>query len=647
MQLWTRLSGPLDADAFRAAWTWAMRRHPALRTAIVSEGVSRPVQVVHREVPLPLETADWRNADAAEQDARLQALLRDDRARGFTLSRAPLVRLTLVRTADDEHLLVWALHHLVLDGWSYGTLLREVLARYAATVNGADFDPPAPRPYKEFVGWLRGRDRVAAEAFWRASLAGITEPTPLGIDTAAAGRGGAEFGAHDLHLPVDATAALLDAARARRVTLATLVQAAWALVLARYSGRDDVVFGATTAGRPESLPESQSMIGLFINTLPARIRVCDDAQVGAWLQEIQDRQLAAREHEHTALVDVQGWSDVPRGRPLFESILTVENLPRVDADGTGRGLSVGPLQGSSRTGFPLSLVVLPGERLHLRAYQDRARIPDASADRLLRHLASALRTIAEAPADARLGALEVVGDDERAALDALNATERAHPSRAIHDWFRAQAARTPDAVAVSAAGRALTFAALDAETDRLARVLRARGVGAEDRVAVCLERSVELPAALLAVLKAGAAYVPLDPAYPAERLAYVLADCGASLVLTHSSLAAALPDGTPALFIDRIGEEIAAHAAEPIAETTDADRAAYVIYTSGSTGRPKGVVVPHGALCNHMAWMLERFPIGADDRVLQKTPAMFDASVWEFWAPLLSGARLVMAAPGV
>ena len=647
VQLWTRLSGPLDEAAFRAAWTWAMARHPALRTGIVSEGVGRPVQVIHRDVPLPLETADWRDADGTEQADRLQTLLREDRARGFVLAKAPLLRLTLVRTADDEHVLVWALHHLVLDGWSYGTLLREVLARYGSIVAGTDYDPPAPRPYKEFVGWLRGRDRAAAEAFWREALAGIQEPTPLGIDTPAAGRGGADFGAHDLHLAADETAALLDGARARRVTLATMVQAAWALVLARYAGREDVVFGATTAGRPESLPGSQGMIGLFINTVPSRIRVPDDAQVGPWLQEIQARQLAAREHEHTPLVDVQGWSEIPRGRPLFESIVTVENLPRVDArDATG-GLSVGPLEGRSRTGFPLSLVVLPGERLHLRAYQDRARIPDAAAERLLGHLAAALRAIGEAPAEARLGALELVGDDEGRALDVWNRTERPHPTRTIHHWFRAQAAATPDAVAVAAGEDAMSFRALDEATDRWSRALRARGVGAEDRVAVCLERSIELPMALLAVLKAGAAYVPLDPGYPADRLAYVLADCGASLLITHSSLAGPHLDGTPALFIDQAAEEIAAHAAQPLPDAADAEQAAYVIYTSGSTGRPKGVVVPHRALCNHMAWMLERFPLAAADRVLQKTPVMFDASVWEFWAPLLSGARLVMAAPGV
>ncbi|HEX2210930.1 MAG TPA: amino acid adenylation domain-containing protein, partial [Longimicrobium sp.] len=644
VQLWTRLSGRLDAEAFRAAWAWAFARHPALRTGIVTEGVPRPVQAVYREVPLPLEVVDWRDGDA---DARLLTLLRQEAARGFDLARPPLLRLVLARTADDEHLLVWTLHHLVLDGWSHGIVLREVLARYGAIVSGRAYDPPAPRPYRDFVGWLRRRDAGAAEAFWRGALGDFAEPTPLGIDPPAGGRGGADAVAHNRLLDVETTAAVNAAARVQRVTLATLVQGAWALVLSRYAGRHDVVFGATTAGRPEGLPGAEGTCGLFINTLPIRVRVRDDAAIGAWLRELQAWQLAAREHEHTPLVDVQGWTSVPRGQRVFDSILTVENLPRVDAAEANGGLTAGPLQGRSRTGFPLSLVILPGERLHLRAYADRARIPEAAAERLLGHLAQALRGVAAADAETRLGAIGILTEHERRALDAFNRTERAHPAKSIHGWFREQARRTPDAVAVSdAAGREATFAELDARTDRLSRVLRARGVGAEHRVAVCLERSVDLAGALIAILKAGAAYVPLDPGYPADRIGYALADCGASLLVTHSSLNGALPAGTPALCIDRIGEEIAAHPAEPLEDAAHPERAAYVIYTSGSTGRPKGVAIPHRALCNHMAWMLGRFPLRADDRTLQKTPVMFDASVWEFWAPLLSGARLVMAAPG-
>ena len=234
VQLWTRLSGALDEAAFRQAWAWAAARHPALRTGFVYESVSKPLQVVHRAVEIPLRVLDWAGADEGEVQRRMDALLREDRARGFVLSAPPLLRLTLVRLADDEHALVWSLHHLVMDGWSYTTLFREVLARYDALVHGTEFDPPAPRSYKEFIGWLRGRDQGAAEAFWRRALDGVTEPTPLGVDTGAHGDAADDFGDHNLYLPAEATLALHEAARARRVTLATLIAGAWALVLARY-----------------------------------------------------------------------------------------------------------------------------------------------------------------------------------------------------------------------------------------------------------------------------------------------------------------------------------------------------------------------------------------------------------------------------
>jgi hypothetical protein len=276
VRLWTRLSGALDVDAFRAAWAWAVARHPALRTGFVTENVSRPVQVVHAAAALPLEVLDWTGADEAEAERRIQALLAEDRARPFDLAAPPLLRLRLARLAPQEHVLLWSLHHLVMDGWSYTTLFREVLARYDALVRGTEFDPPAPRPYREFIGWLRGRDRAAAEAFWREALAGVAEPTPLGIDGAARG-GETGFGDHSRHLSAEATATLREAARARRVTLATLVQGAWALVLGRYAGTDDVVFGWTGSGRPEALAGAERMCGLFVNTLPARVAVPGDA----------------------------------------------------------------------------------------------------------------------------------------------------------------------------------------------------------------------------------------------------------------------------------------------------------------------------------------------------------------------------------
>ncbi|HEU0054323.1 MAG TPA: condensation domain-containing protein, partial [Longimicrobium sp.] len=240
VQLWTPLSGPLDAEAFRLAWAWAVERHEVLRTGFVSEGLTRPLQVIHREVALPWTELDWRELSDAEVEARKEALLADERARGFDLAAPPLFRLALARVAEDEHLLLWTLHHLVLDGWSHTRVLREVLARYAALRGGAPFDPPPPRPYRDFVGWLRGRDAADAEAFWRGALEGVREPTPLGIDHPAR----EETGQGDVRrvLSPGLTRALRERARAHRVTLNTLFQGAWALLLSRYSGEDDMVF---------------------------------------------------------------------------------------------------------------------------------------------------------------------------------------------------------------------------------------------------------------------------------------------------------------------------------------------------------------------------------------------------------------------
>ncbi|HEX2078088.1 MAG TPA: amino acid adenylation domain-containing protein [Longimicrobium sp.] len=645
VRIWTRLSGTLDVNAFRAAWEWAAARHGALRTGFVTENVRTPVQVVHAGVQVPLEVLDWTGADEAETERRIQSLVDEDRERPFDLAAPPLLRLHLARLAEQEHVLVWSLHHLVMDGWSYTSLLREVLARHDAALRGTEFDPPAPRPYREFIGWLRGRDRAAAEAFWRAALAGVSEPTPLGIDGAAR-PGETGFGDHSRHLSLEATAALQAAARAHRVTLATLVQGAWALVLARYAGTDDVVFGWTGSGRPEGLAGAERMCGLFVNTLPARVRVPDDAAPGPWLREMQDAQLAAREHEHTALVDVQGWTEVPRGRPLFESILAFENFPRLDgAAGTG-GLAVGALRGASSTGYPLTLLAHPGERMHLRAYQDRARISDAAAQRLLGHLETALQAIASAPADALLGELEILTAEERArVLGPWAAPRRPYPALPMHRLFAEHAARDPEKTAVTAADGALTYGELEARANRLANHLVALGVQPGQIVAMGLDRGTHRIITLLAIVKAGGAYLPLDPSYPRERLAFLLDDAGARVVVTDAATAGALPlDGRTAVLVDADAARIAGHSAEAPAVRVEADDPLYVVYTSGSTGIPKGVLLSHRALAR-LTRAVDYADWGPQQVWMHFVALTFDTSAMEIWGALANGGTLAVFPP--
>jgi amino acid adenylation domain-containing protein len=644
VQLWTRLSGPLDAGGFRAAWAWALERHAALRTGFVYETLSTPAQVVHKQVDVPLETEDWWGADEAETERRIGERVRAERARGFDLARPPLLRLVLARVSAEEHVLIWTLHHLVLDGWSHTTVLREVLARYDAIVRGTAFDPPAPRPYRDFILWLRGRDRGAAEAFWRDALAGIREPTPLGIDGGRQGTAGADFADHSRLLSVEATAALAETARAHRVTVATVVQGAWAQVLARYAGTDDVVFGWTGAGRPEELPGAERICGLFVNTLPARVRVPRGAALGGWLRGLQEARLAAREHEHVPLVDVQGWSEVPRGQPLFESLLAFENFPRVDGGAATGGLTVGAPRGVSSTGYPLTLVVHPGERMHLRAYTDRARIEDAAAERLLGHLETALRAMASASAHAPLESIDILPAEERATLLAWAHTPGRDAAETALALLEAQAARTPEGAALVFGDESVTYAELHARANRLANHLRALGAGPDRRVCVCLERTPELVVALLATLKSGAAYVPLDPVYPAERIDHVARDSGAGIVVTSAALQTRLhpAEGVRTVRVDADAAEIAARPATAPRIDLHPENLAHILYTSGSTGRPKGVMIRHGSVAALLRWMHGAFPLSPGERVAGATSVSFDVSVAEIHFALSRGGTLVL-----
>ncbi|MDQ1592736.1 MAG: hypothetical protein QOG71_3363 [Pyrinomonadaceae bacterium] len=657
-QLNCTLSGALDLDAFERAWRQTIDRHPILRTAFVWEGVDEPVQVVRRSVRLPFAQEDWRALPAAEQHERLRAYLTDDLRRGFDLSKAPLMRLALLRLSADTYQFIWSYHHLMLDGWCIPLVLREVFAFYEAFSRGESFAPERPRPYRDYIAWLRRQDLTQAEAFWRQTLKGFNAPTTLpGVKT----RGDAVedlerwenegYGEQELSLTTDTTAALQSFARRHGLTLNTLVQGAWALLLNRYSGEPDVLFGVTVAGRPAELAGVEAMVGLFINTLPLRVEVDGGRELLSWLKSLQEQQTELRQYEYSPLVQVQGWSDVPRGVPLFESLLVFENYP-VDASFRQQlaQLSVSNIQKVERTNYPLNLLAVPGTQLLLRFSYDRRRFDALTIARMLGQLQTALESFVVHPAR-RLAAVPLLAPAERRQLLVeWNDTARDYPPHAcLHELFEAQAERTPDAIALVFENERVNYRELNRRANALAERLRASGVRAETRVGVFAERSVEMVVALVGVLKAGGAYVPLEPTYPAERLSFMLADARVSVLLTQERLLAALPSQHDAeiICLDRDWKEIDGLHAENVAGGAPAaDNAAYVIYTSGSTGRPKGVVNTHRGICNRLLWMQDEYELTRDDRVLQKTPFSFDVSVWEFFWPLITGAQLVVARPG-
>ncbi|AUY52497.1 non-ribosomal peptide synthetase, partial [Streptomyces sp. CB01881] len=646
-QVSCRIQGPLDAEAFRLAWTGVLARHGTLRTSVHWTDQAQARQVVHRQVALPWSEHDWRGMPAAEQEARLEALTHEDWVRGFDLARPPLFRLTLVRLADETHQLVWSNHHVILDGWSRAVAFREVMALYQEGISGTAAGlAPAP-DLGEYVVWLRKQDQAQAEAFWRSHLAGVGAPTPLpAAREAAAGEHGADGGHATvaLSLPEAVTAALRESGRRHGLTLSTLVQGAWALLLGRYTGERDVLFGTTVAGRPYDLADFEQMVGLFINTLPMRLRLDTGLPLIAWLRQCQEQMVELRQYEHSSLVDVQGWSEVPRGTQLFDSIVVFENYPLATSGTVETGaLSVGGLRVREQTHYPLTLVVAADDRLHLRLAHDTARYDADTAERLLAHLErllAGLATAAEHDADR----IEMLSPGE---LDRLTTDWGSRgPTEGVPDTVAAtvaaRIAARPDAVAVVDGERQLTNGALLARAARLAHLLREAGVGPERPVAVCLERSADLYVSMLAVWLAGGAYLAIDPAYPAERVAYLLADSGAGILVTRRDLAAAESPTVERLCLDdpALAAELAARPAVPPADGPDPAHLAYLVYTSGSTGLPKGVMVSHANLRNLVAWYLQDYRPGEHDRLSQFASPSFDAFNVELWPALAAGATL-------
>ena len=666
------LEGEVNGIAFEQAWQAVVDRHSVLRSSFIWEELDAPVQIVNRRVEIPLTHYDWRTFPAGEQSARLQCLLQDDREQGFDFAQPPLMRLTLVRLSEERHQLVWSHHHLLFDGWSLPLLLKEVFASYDALLRNEPLHLPAPRPYRDYIHWLQQQDMAGAEVFWRERLRGFHTPTQLTVEqriVARDARAESDDNTHDssdqgqgerrISLTEEATAQLQALARQHQLTLNTIVQGAWALLLSRYSGNQDVVFGATVSGRPAELSGVEQMLGLFINTLPVRVVVNGEQPVVEWLRRLQAEEAEAREFEYTPLVEVQRWSEVERGQSLFDSILVFENYPvdtglTQEVNSGSAGLEIREVSSFKKTNYPLTLLAATGSQLRLLISYDQERFDDEVIERMLGHLSALLENMTSDPQQ-RISRLEMLSIAERQQLLVeFNDTHCAFPQDVcLHQLFEQQVERSPDALALTFEDEHLTYAELNGRANQLAHYLQSHGVGLEDRVGVLLERSVEMVVSLLAILKAGAAYVPLDPAYPQERLAFMVEDARLSLLLTDSRLLSAI--STPATALLCLDTEWDSSASSDSAVSDSRANLdccvppaalAYVIYTSGSTGQPKGAMNTHRGIVNRLLWMQDAYHLTSADTVLQKTPFSFDVSVWEFFWPLLTGARLCVAVPG-
>ncbi|MCT9078845.1 non-ribosomal peptide synthetase [Streptomyces fulvoviolaceus] len=617
------LEGPLDPAAVRAAGQALLDRHPNLRACFRRREAGAPLQIVPTDVELPWAEADLSTLGESERDKEWERLLDEERTRRFDLAKPPLLRYLLVKWSPDRYRLLVTNHHILLDGWSKQLLVREFGALYTGEHPTAL--PPAPA-YRDYLTWLGGQDRGAAEEAWRDALSEAGEPTLL----APAGTDATTLLPHELvvELPEQLTVAADTTARSLGITLNTLVQGAWGVLLGRLTGRTDVVFGQTVSVRPPELPNVASMVGFCINTVPTRVCWDEDGTVADFLTALQGRQTDLLPHQHLGLADIRRATGTGE---LFDTLLAFENHPA----STSAVAEVTQLTGRDATHYPLTLAVLPAHRLALRLSYRPDLYDETGARTLLDRFAATLEALVADPRR-RVREVEVLlpGERERFLTEAKGTLG---DDATLPELFARQASRTPDATAVVHKGNRLTYAELDARADRLARLLAARGAGPERLVALALPRSTELVVAVLAVLKCGAAYVPMDPDYPADRLAFMLADAAPVLLVTTKDVAPA--SHIPVIMLD----EPLPEAPEPVEPPhLTGNHLAYVIYTSGSTGRPKGVEVPHRNVVRLFESTRHWFDFGPDDVWTLFHSYAFDFSVWELWGALLHGGTLVV-----
>ncbi|MFC8924814.1 amino acid adenylation domain-containing protein [Streptomyces albidoflavus] len=637
-----------DPGTLEEAWRRAVADTPVLRTAVLTDGLSQPLQAVHRTASLPVTHLDWREqTDPARRAADWAEVMERDRARGLDLDRPPLTRITLARLPGGGVRVLWTFHHLLLDGWSVFQLLTDVLDTCGAVLSGEPRSRHAGRrPFREYAAWLARQDTGAAVRHWRQALDGFTAPTPLPWDRKPSDRRqSSSTGRLGRALPAPVTALLTRTAREHRLTLNTLVQGAWALLLSRYAAQDDVCFGSTRSIRPPELPGAETVLGLLINTLPVRARIEPGERLVPWLTRLQERQTAAGEHEHLPLTQVRAGSGVASGTALFDSVLIFENYP-VDTAARPDGLRLHTVDGDvETTNYPLAVTVYPDERLTFRFAYDPELFDEATVERMAARLEQLLTSAAHRPLSP-LRALDwLTAEEERELLAAGQGPAPAAAGATVLDLLGAQTARTPDVPALSGEGTTLTYRELAGRSDRLARVLAGHGAGPEELVAVAARPSTDLVVALIGVLKTGAAYLPLAPDHPAERTAYILEDAAPKLVLADAAGLGALPAGTRTLRVEDAGAGggTAGEPAETTPGTPPGDRhPAYVLYTSGSTGRPKGVVVEHRSLADYVRWAAGAYPGAAGGSVLH-SPLTFDLTVTSLYPPLISGGQVRVA----
>lgn len=638
------LRGDWQLERFRESWNKVVHRYAALRTIFLWEEIDEPLQVVRERVAIPWQQLD-RNGNLVSAHEKY---LRQDRSRGFDLADGPLMRFAEIDLGNSQTQIIWTYHHLIADGWSTALILKEVFKTYLQLENSDDAQIDAPFRYADFIGHVQSQSLEKAESFWREQLAGFDSPTRLVDRVGQRDSEDNHHGEQRLKLSDDLSQQIKKFAQEHRLTVNSIVVGAWAAVLSMHTREHDVVFGTTVSGRPPQLTGIESAVGLFINTLPLRVRI-DDSSVVDWLRRIQKDQVLARDFELSPLASVQQWSDVPRGSALLQSIVVYENYPDVNDDALdSQQLSVEAIEHHEQSNYPVALLVVPGAQIDLRIVHDQTQFSKTFACQLLENVEQRLATFIS-NANAKIGELPHLSEvvQQKIVYDWNDTACEFDTHRSIHSLIEAQAVEHPDAIAVAFGGQTMTYRVLNEKSNKLAQAIQAGGVSPQSHVGVFVDRSFDMIVGILGILKSGSAYVPLDPTYPAEQLQRLADTARLSAVVTLQSRSADVPRGPwKTIEMDNLESQNATKNKSHVENglPRDGESTAYVIFTSGSSGQPKGVPISHQNLIN--STLARREFYGAPvERFLLLSSFSFDSSLVGIFWTLVDGGTLVLPPP--
>lgn len=649
-QIRCQLHGALDAAAFEEACRRVVSRRPLLRASFVWNRLDSPLQLIHKSIKLSVMQRDLRDLSADAQEAELQIFAASERASGFDPVRAPLFRLALFRAAEDAHEFVCSYSRLLLDGFSSALMLQDILASYDAVRTGGNFNSDEPCYCRDYIAWLKSNRTTEEESFWREMLEGLAlQPRLVPDFHSVEGQNGQNTAAPcQRQISSASTGALAALAMESRIAPATLIVGAWAILLNRYIGTAEVAFGARLSSRPPEPQRWERVLGPFSNTLPIRVHVPAQGRVLDWLSDLDIRLARLRQFAHNSPDQIRRWVGVSGNESISETAVVLDNVP-VDQmlRGCSESLDVRDLRCIEQPTSPLTLNALYGRRLTLELAYDCNCFEAGVIERMLGHLEAVLEKIADCPGES-LSRIEVLTDAEllQVLVEWNNTAFEFPKGESVCGLFAAQVERAPDATVLAFEQEQLSYFELNRRANQLAHYLRKLGVGPEVKVGVCAERSPEMIVGVLGILKAGGAFVPLDPAYPLARLAFMLEEVQSPVLLVQERLLGGLPaTWGQVICLDTDWNVIEGeNDQDPVSGLTPANLA-YVIFTSGSTGEPKGVLVSHAGLCNVIRAQRRTFEVQSNDRVIQFASFSFDASIFEIFMALGAGGTLYLARP--